>query len=73
MRANYFCLEGFKTEVTMKKLSVPEQTIEKLPLYLRRSEELQEKGKDSVTSHKFVRDLPGINLIFSPRTPAPFL
>jgi len=45
----------------MKKLKIPEQTIERLPLYLRRSEELHSKGEESVTSHQFVKDLPGIN------------
>ena len=45
----------------MKKLKIPEQTIERLPLYLRRSEELFSKGKESVTSDQFVKDLPGIN------------
>lgn len=45
----------------MKKLKIPEQTIERLPLYLRRTEELYSDGEESVTSHKFVKDLPGIN------------
>jgi len=45
----------------MKKLRVPEQTIERLPLYLRRAEELHSLGEESVTSHRFVEGLPGIN------------
>lgn len=45
----------------MKKLKIPEQTIERLPLYLRRTEELYSDGEESVTSHQFVKDLPGIN------------
>ena len=45
----------------MKKLKIPEQTIERLPLYLRRTEELYSKGEESVASHQFVKDLPGIN------------
>ncbi|MBS3787555.1 redox-sensing transcriptional repressor Rex [Candidatus Bipolaricaulota bacterium] len=45
----------------MKKLKIPEKTIERLPLYLRRSEKLHAMGENSVTSQKFVRDLPGIN------------
>lgn len=45
----------------MKEYTVPEQTVKRLPLYLRRSEELAERGKESVTSEKFVKDLPGIN------------
>lgn len=45
----------------MKKLTIPEQTIERLPLYLRRSEELNAKGEEAVTSEQFVKDLPGIN------------
>lgn len=45
----------------MKKLKIPEQTIERLPLYLRRTEELNSNGEESVTSHQFVKDLPGIN------------
>lgn len=45
----------------MKKLKIPEQTIERLPLYLRRTEVLHSKGEESVTSHQFVKDLPGIN------------
>lgn len=45
----------------MKKLRVPEQTIERLPLYLRRTEELHSLGEESVTSHRFVEGLPGIN------------
>ncbi len=45
----------------MKKLKIPEETIERLPLYLRRSEELASAGEDSVTSNQFVRKLPGIS------------
>lgn len=45
----------------MKKLKIPEKTIERLPLYLRRSEKLHDTGENSVTSHRFVKDLPGIN------------
>ncbi|MFB6290120.1 MAG: redox-sensing transcriptional repressor Rex [Candidatus Bipolaricaulia bacterium] len=45
----------------MKKLKIPEQTIERLPLYLRRTEKLYSEGMESVTSHQFVKDLPGIN------------
>ncbi len=45
----------------MDKLKIPEQTIERLPLYLRRTEELFSDGEESVTSHQFVKDLPGIN------------
>ncbi|MBS3735997.1 redox-sensing transcriptional repressor Rex [Candidatus Bipolaricaulota bacterium] len=45
----------------MKKLKIPEQTVERLPLYLRRTEELYSDGEESVTSHQFVKDLPGIN------------
>lgn len=44
----------------MKKLTIPDQTIARLPLYLRRSEELYADGKEAVTSHQFVKDLPGI-------------
>jgi len=45
----------------MKKLKIPEKTVERLPLYLRRSEKLHAMGENSVTSQKFVKGLPGIN------------
>lgn len=45
----------------MEKLTIPEKTVERLPLYLRRSEELYSQGSESATSQKFVKDLPGIS------------
>lgn len=45
----------------MQKLTIPEKTVERLPLYLRRSEELYSQGSESATSQKFVKDLPGIS------------
>ncbi|MEF8726141.1 MAG: redox-sensing transcriptional repressor Rex [Candidatus Bipolaricaulota bacterium] len=45
----------------MKKLKIPEETIERLPLYLRRSKELSGNGEDFVSSQEFVEKLPGIS------------
>lgn len=45
----------------MEKLTIPEEAVQRLPLYLRRSEGLYSQGNESATSQKFVKDLPGIS------------
>ncbi|MEF8837634.1 MAG: redox-sensing transcriptional repressor Rex [Candidatus Bipolaricaulota bacterium] len=44
----------------MKRLKIPKETIERLPLYLRQLERFQELGEGRVTSYQITENLPGI-------------
>ncbi|MFB6291680.1 MAG: redox-sensing transcriptional repressor Rex [Candidatus Bipolaricaulia bacterium] len=45
----------------MKEPDIPEETVERLVLYLRQLEKFYDEGKKSITSQQFAEKLPGIN------------
>ncbi|MEF8798660.1 MAG: redox-sensing transcriptional repressor Rex [Candidatus Bipolaricaulota bacterium] len=44
----------------MKKLTIPKETIGRLPFYLRQLEKLREEGEEFATSQQITENLPGI-------------